>query len=79
MGETKGSLEVRTKVEAGKIFTETRATVEDSDGDPEIMRYASGINVKIAGILTKIQAMEASGCYLPFSPKKLLEGYIRKN
>ena len=78
MGETKGSLEVRTIVEGKKILTETMSIVEDSDNNPELLKYAAEINVKLSNILTRAQLLQSSGYYLKDSPQKLLEYYFRR-
>ncbi|MBI2110268.1 hypothetical protein HYT51_00625 [Candidatus Woesearchaeota archaeon] len=78
MGETKGSLEVRTLIRGKMVLTETLSMVEDSDNNPELLRYATEINVQLSDILTRAQLLEASGYHLIDSPQKLLEDYFRR-
>ena len=76
MGETKGSLEVRTRIEGNAILAETKSCVEDSDNDSDILLYATGINIRLADALTRMQGLQASGCYLSCFPHKFLEKYM---
>jgi len=73
MGYTKGSLEVRTIMDGSMIAIETRASIEDSDNDPECQRCGAQLNAQLSNLISNYQAAQASGRALPYSPQKLLE------
>ena len=75
MGQTRGSLEVKTLYQGSVITTETIAEISDSDNDPGLLKSASEIISKLSTIITTYHSLRAAGHYLP-DERAILQKYL---